>query len=105
LSPSSRVLATKCFYKKRRFNSSSWACGIAVDTINILDRVDTVVFASSDNDLLPLMDDLRRRGVEVVVIGTSVSRDIRLTVNEVIELDETLLSVGQEVVGEVTQTA
>lgn len=97
-------LGYEVFYRLRRFSSSSWNCGITIDILNISNRVDTVIVASSDNDLLPLYDELRRRGIEVIVIGVGISRDIRIVANKVIEIDETFLSTDDDVL-EVPQAA
>ncbi len=46
-----------------------WDMGIAIDSIAIADKVDTVVLVSGDGDFVPLVEMLKARGCRVEVIG------------------------------------
>ncbi|MGC1122765.1 MAG: NYN domain-containing protein [Candidatus Methanofastidiosia archaeon] len=66
-----------------------WDMGIAIDTIKMADKLDTVVLVSGDGDFVALVEHLKAKGVnaEVMAFGKSTSSDLKRVVNEFIDLD------------------
>jgi uncharacterized LabA/DUF88 family protein len=66
-----------------------WDMGIAIDTIKMADKLDTVVLVSGDGDFVALVEHLKARGnrVEVMAFGKSTSSDLRRATNDFIDLD------------------
>ncbi|MBU6997967.1 MAG: NYN domain-containing protein [Theionarchaea archaeon] len=66
-----------------------WDMGIAIDTIKMAEKLDTVVLVSGDGDFVALVDHLKAKGVnvEVMAFGKSTSSDLKRVVNEFIDLD------------------
>jgi uncharacterized LabA/DUF88 family protein len=66
-----------------------WDMGIAIDTIKMAGKLDTVVLVSGDGDFVALVDHLKAKGVnvEVMAFGKSTSSDLKRVVNEFIDLD------------------
>ncbi|MBU7016902.1 MAG: NYN domain-containing protein [Theionarchaea archaeon] len=68
-----------------------WDMGIAIDTIKMAEKLDTVVLVSGDGDFSALVEHLKARGVrvEVMAFGKSTSSDLRRAANEFIDMDIT----------------
>lgn len=66
-----------------------WDMGIAIDTIKMAEKLDTVVLVSGDGDFVALVEHLKAKGVhvEVMAFGKSTSSDLKRVVNEFIDLD------------------
>ncbi len=66
-----------------------WDMGIAIDTIKLADKLDTVVLVSGDGDFTALVGHLKARGVrvEVMAFGKSTSSDLRRAANWFIDMD------------------
>ncbi|MBU7014619.1 MAG: NYN domain-containing protein [Theionarchaea archaeon] len=66
-----------------------WDMGIAIDTIKMADKLDTVVLVSGDGDFVALVEHLKAKGVnvEVMAFGKSTSSDLKRVVQEFIDLD------------------
>lgn len=69
---------------------------IAVDAISLFDSFDTLVLASADGDMCPLIRYLQHKGKRCEVIGCFLSRELRETVDDWTEIGEALLE-GQKV--------
>lgn len=67
-----------------------WDMGIAIDTIKLAEKLDTVVLVSGDGDFVALAEHLRAKGirVEVMAFGKSTSSELRRASNEFIDLDQ-----------------
>jgi len=67
-----------------------WDMGIAIDTIKMAGKLDTVVLVSGDGDFVALVEHLRAKGirVEVMAFGKSTSSELRRATNEFIDLDQ-----------------
>lgn len=70
-----------------------WDMGIAIDTIAIADKIDTVVLVSGDGDFVPLVEMLKARGcrVEVVSFERSTSVELIQSASMFIPIDESLI--------------
>ncbi|HLC57147.1 MAG TPA: NYN domain-containing protein [Candidatus Nanoarchaeia archaeon] len=68
-----------------------WDVGIAVDAIQMSEKLDVVVLLSGDGDYKPLVEYLKNaRGcrVEAMAFGKSTSRLLKEAVDEFIDLDD-----------------
>jgi uncharacterized LabA/DUF88 family protein len=66
-----------------------WDMGIAIDTIKMANKLDTVILVSGDGDFVDLVEHLQARGtrVEVMAFGKSTSADLKKVANDFIDLD------------------
>lgn len=67
-----------------------WDIGIAIDAIELANKLDTVVLVSGDGDFVPLVDHLKRAmgcRVEVMAFGPSSSGKLREEADEFIDMD------------------
>lgn len=67
-----------------------WDVGIAVDAIQLAEKLDVVVIVSGDGDYRPLVEYLKNaKGcrVEAIAFGKSTSRLLREVVDEFVDLD------------------
>lgn len=85
--------------EKRRIN---WNCGVTVDIVNVVERVDTVILGSSDPDLLPVVEYIKSKGVGVIIIAAGIHRDLKKSCNQFVEISEDML---EEVKTEATVAA
>jgi len=74
--------------EKRRVN---WGAGIAIDVVNVVERVDTVILGSSDPDLLPVVEYIKNKGVGVIIIAAGIHRDLKKACNQFVEISEDML--------------
>jgi uncharacterized LabA/DUF88 family protein len=66
-----------------------WDVGIALDTISLAERLDTIVLVSGDGDFAPLVEFLQRtKGcrVEVMAFGESASLKLKEVADEFVDL-------------------
>ncbi|MCB1195676.1 NYN domain-containing protein [bacterium] len=70
-----------------------WDMAIAIDSIAIAEKVDTIVLVSGDGDFVPLVEMLKARGcrVEVVAFPSSTSNDLINSSSLFIPIEESLL--------------
>ena len=70
-----------------------WDMGIAIDSIAISEKVDTVVLVSGDGDFVPLVEMLKACGcrVEVVAFTNSTSKDLIEAASFFLPIEEPLL--------------
>lgn len=64
---------------------------IVVDILTFLDRIDTVVIGTLDNDLIPFIYYIKNKGVKVVLYSCNVRRDLREACDEFWHIDEEVL--------------
>lgn len=67
-----------------------WDIGIAVDTIELAHKLDTIILVSGDGDFVPLVEHLRRAmgcRVEVVAFGPSSSGKLREAADMFTDMD------------------
>lgn len=70
-----------------------WDMGIAIDTIAMASKVDTIVLVSGDGDFVPLVEMLKARGcrVEVVSFVKSTAKELIQAATEYKAIEESLL--------------
>ena len=67
-----------------------WDIGIAMDTIELANKLDTIVLVSGDGDFIPLVQHLRRAmgcRIEVMAFGPSCSAKLKEEADEFIDMD------------------
>ena len=70
---------------------ADWDVGIAMDIVSMIDHFDLVILGSADGDMVPLVKWCRSKGVDVVIIATTISRDLKKSASRAIEIPESLL--------------
>ncbi len=68
-----------------------WDIGIAIDAIELANKLDTVVLVSGDGDFVPLVDHLKRAmgcRVEIMAFGPSSSGKLREEADEFVDMDK-----------------
>jgi len=70
---------------------NSWNVGIAVDIMTLADRLDRIILCTADADLEPVVDWATSKGLDVVVMACGISKALRLTATQIIEIPESLL--------------
>jgi len=70
---------------------ADWDVGIAMDVVNMIDRFDMIILGTGDGDMLPLVEWCMRKGVDVVILATGISRDLKKQATKAIEIPESLL--------------
>ncbi len=70
---------------------ADWDVGIAIDMVNMVDRFDMIILGTADGDLVPAVEWVQQRGVDVVVFACGISRDLKNIARQYIEIPESLL--------------
>jgi uncharacterized LabA/DUF88 family protein len=75
---------------------------IAIDMINMAPRMDLVVLGTADGDLVPAVQWLKEKGIEVVILACGISRDLKDVVTTWIEIPESMLEAQKHKVNTAT---
>ncbi len=73
------------------FKKGDWDVGIAIDAIELANKLDTIILVSGDGDFVPLVQHLKRAvgcRVEVMAFGRSTSSKLKEEADLFIDLDE-----------------
>lgn len=75
-----------------------WDMGIAIDTISISPKLDTVVLVTGDGDFVPLVEKLKASGcrVEVLSFEKSTANELIEAASEYTALDESFLDFAEK---------
>lgn len=73
------------------FKQCSWDVSIVLDVIKLIDRLDIVIFGSSNVGLLPLIEHIRAHGIQVVIFATNIPKILKDAVDSYIEITEDML--------------
>jgi uncharacterized LabA/DUF88 family protein len=68
-----------------------WDIGIAVDTIELANKLDTIILVSGDGDFVPLVEHLKRAlgcRVEVIAFGPSSAGKLKEAADQFIDMDK-----------------
>ena len=68
-----------------------WDIGIAMDIIELANKLDTIILVSGDGDFVDLLQHLKRAmgcRIEVMAIGPSSSGKLRIEADEFIDMDK-----------------
>jgi len=71
-----KIKDLKTFYSGAK--KGDWDMGIAIDSINIAEKVDVIVLVTGDGDFVALVEHLKARGVrvEIMAFGKSTSSEL-----------------------------
>lgn len=75
----------------RSRRKADWDVGITLDVVQMCERLDLVVLATADGDLEPVVSYCMQKGIAVIILACNISRDLRDTATECIEIPESLL--------------
>jgi uncharacterized protein (TIGR00288 family) len=72
----------------------TWSVGIAMDIMNLVNhnKIDVVILGISLKDIVPLITNVKERGVKVIVMSCGIHRELREAADRWIEIDENMLS-------------
>jgi uncharacterized LabA/DUF88 family protein len=68
-----------------------WDIGIAMDTIELAPKLDTIILVSGDGDYIPLVQHLRRAmgcRIEVMAFGSSCSGKLKEEADQFLDMDK-----------------
>jgi len=68
-----------------------WDVGMAMDMVRMSDKVDTVIIGSSANTMTHVISYLKEKGIRVIVMGCGLSRKIKDSCDQYIEITEDYL--------------
>ena len=70
-----------------------WDMGIAIDTISLCDKLDTIILVSGDGDFVPLVEMVKAKGcrVEVVSFAKSTCKDLIDAATDYTAIEESML--------------
>lgn len=72
---------------------ADWDVGITMDIVQTIDRIDMIILGSGDGDMLAVVEWAISKGVDVVVIATGISKDLKEKATKFIEIPESLLEI------------
>lgn len=80
---------------------------MTIDIVNMINSMDLVILGSADGDLAPTVEWVRTRGVDVVILASGISRDLKEVATKFIEIPESLLEAAtqQEIPHETSKNA
>lgn len=83
---------------RRRLRSANVSVEMAVDALQMAQRIDHAVFFSGDNDILPIIKALKTQGIKVTVVSSqsSVADEIRRAADVVVLLENIREKVGRK---------
>lgn len=70
---------------------ADWDVGIAMDMVQMIDRFDMIVLGTGDGDMLPVVEWAMQKGVDVVILASGISKDLRTHATQCIEIPPSLL--------------
>lgn len=67
-----------------------WDMGIAIDVVELADKIDAAVLVSGDGDFIHLINHLKAKGVrtEVMAFGRSAARELKDNATNFIDMDK-----------------
>ena len=86
-----KTLGFEPHYKEPKFygqheGKADWDVGIAIDMIKDMDHYDMAVLCSADGDMIPVVEYLRERGKDVVILGAGISCELQEYATTCIEI-------------------
>jgi len=87
----------KVYHKKDKIKRKcDWDVGIAVDMIQTMDKLDIIILGSADGDMSPAVAYAVRRGIQVIVIASGISNELRETATKCIEIPASFLDAPRK---------
>ena len=70
---------------------ADWDVGIAMDMVKTIERFDLIVLGTADGDLGPAVEWCQHQGVDVLVLACGISKDLKESASEFVEIPESFL--------------
>lgn len=79
--------------KGRTRKKADWDVGMTMDIVRLVSdkKLDRIILGTADGDLEPLVAWCQEQGVEVIVLACKISRELRDTAHQTIEIFEGLV--------------
>ena len=77
----------------REIKQCNWDCGITIDVVKLIDKLDIVVLGVSNPDFIPLVKWIRDQGKEVIIFASCIPKTLKDAANSAIEITTELLQV------------
>ncbi len=75
----------------REIKQCVWDCGITIDVVKLIDKLDVIILGVSNPDFIPLVKWIRDQGKEVIIFASCVPKTLKDAANSVIEITTDLL--------------
>lgn len=71
----------------------SWCVGMAMDIVRLVinDKVDTIIIGNSDRSMAPVISWAKEKGIQVIIIGCGINKELKTACDRWIEIDEVML--------------
>ncbi len=84
--------------EKQVIRKADWDVGITLDIVQMIDRIDTVVLGSADEDLVDLVRFVKSKGVRCIILASGIPQVLRDVCDFYIEItDEYLEEKAQRI--------
>lgn len=70
---------------------NNWEVGIALDVVEMHDKIDRVILGVSDSIYIPLVEFLRKKGIFVTIFACNISKSLASFANEATEINNDIL--------------
>lgn len=77
-------------------HKADWDVGIAIDIVKAIANIDMVILGSADGDFQPLTKWILEQGKQVIVLACGISKDLRESCTEAVEIPESMLEDKNE---------
>jgi len=77
-------------------HKADWDVGITIDIVNMIDNIDMVVLCTADGDMAPLVKWVMDKGIEVLVIASNPSYELKKEATAVVNIPESMLEKPKE---------
>jgi uncharacterized LabA/DUF88 family protein len=87
----------KCYHNDDHIkHKADWDVGIAIDIVKAIANLDMVILGSADGDFQSLTKWILEQGKQVLILACGISKDLRETCTEAIEIPESMLEGKNE---------
>ena len=71
----------------------SWCVGIAMDIVRLVinNKVDTIIIGSSDRSIAPVISWAKEQGIQVIVMGCGINKELKTVCDRWIEINDSML--------------
>ena len=76
---------------KPTLKRAKWDIAISMDIVRVVNKVHTVVIGSANPDLVHLVDWIKEKGAECIVLACGISKELKNSCDKYIEIKEALL--------------
>lgn len=77
--------------ERKVIRKAEWDVGITLDVVRVIERVDAIILASADPDLIDLVRYVRDKGVRCIIMACGIPTELREAADFYIEITEDLL--------------